>query len=71
MAPWCAVQVASLLWLGPDDVCGGHAVAIPCVLALPYACRFFQCCRQYSDTREKNCLLNGEHPGADQPPQEA
>ncbi|GAQ92844.1 Predicted small molecule transporter [Klebsormidium nitens] len=51
-------QVASLLWLGPDDVCGGHAMAIPCVLALPYACRFFQCCRQYSDTREKNCLLN-------------
>lgn len=35
-------------------------MAIPCVLALPYACRFFQCCRQYSDTKEKNCLLNGE-----------
>ncbi|KAG2712263.1 hypothetical protein I3760_04G116600 [Carya illinoinensis] len=32
--------------------------AIPLVLVLPYLFRFFQCLRQYKDTREKTTLLN-------------
>eukprot|EP00252_Welwitschia_mirabilis_P017124 TRINITY_DN3800_c0_g1_i1.p1 TRINITY_DN3800_c0_g1~~TRINITY_DN3800_c0_g1_i1.p1 ORF type:complete len:463 (-),score=53.29 TRINITY_DN3800_c0_g1_i1:221-1609(-) len=44
--------------LEEDGVCGSHSVLIPCVLAYPYVCRFFQCLRQYKDTKEKACLLN-------------
>ncbi|CAM6100406.1 unnamed protein product [Calypogeia fissa] len=46
----------------PDDdvdfMCGNHSYLIPCILAFPYVCRFFQCLRQYSDTRDKSCLFN-------------
>ncbi|KAL3681225.1 hypothetical protein R1sor_024181 [Riccia sorocarpa] len=46
----------------PEDdanfMCGNHSYWIPCILAFPYLCRFFQCLRQYSDTRDKSCLLN-------------
>lgn len=41
-----------------DGVCGSRSFVIPCVLAFPYVCRFFQCLRQYKDTGEKSCLLN-------------
>ncbi|GJP49633.1 hypothetical protein CLOM_g8819 [Closterium sp. NIES-68] len=51
-------QVASIAWMDAGDVCGSHSIMIPVVLAFPYACRFFQCLRQYSDTRDKSCLLN-------------
>ncbi|CAI7750031.1 unnamed protein product [Closterium sp. NIES-53] len=51
-------QVASIAWMDAGDVCGSHSLMIPIVLAFPYACRFFQCLRQYSDTRDKSCLLN-------------
>ncbi|KAI3736262.1 hypothetical protein L6452_15800 [Arctium lappa] len=51
-------QVATIAWFEADSVCGSHAVAIPVVLVLPYIFRFFQCLRQYKDTREKTSLLN-------------
>ncbi|MCO5602827.1 hypothetical protein L7F22_056966 [Adiantum nelumboides] len=51
-------QVATLSWFEPDSTCGSHSVWIPCILALPYLCRFLQCLRQYSDTRDKSCVFN-------------
>lgn len=51
-------QVATLSWFEPDSTCGSHSVWIPCVLALPYLCRFFQCLRQYNDTKDKTCIFN-------------
>lgn len=54
------VQVATIAWFEADSVCGSHSVAIPIVLVLPYIFRFFQCLRQYKDTREKTSLLNGK-----------
>ncbi|XP_031490961.1 uncharacterized protein LOC116258037 isoform X3 [Nymphaea colorata] len=51
-------QVATIAWFEADSVCGSHSVAIPLVLVLPYICRFFQCIRQYKDTKEKTCLFN-------------
>ncbi|KAJ9550291.1 hypothetical protein OSB04_014336 [Centaurea solstitialis] len=51
-------QVATIAWFEADSVCGSHAVAIPIVLVLPYIFRFFQCLRQYKDTKEKTSLLN-------------
>lgn len=51
-------QVATIAWFEADDICGSHSIWIPCVLAYPYVCRFFQCLRQYSDTKEKSCLFN-------------
>ncbi|KAL6511735.1 hypothetical protein OROGR_021332 [Orobanche gracilis] len=50
--------VATIAWFEADSVCGSHSVAIPIVLVLPYIFRFFQCVRQYKDTREKTALLN-------------
>ncbi|KAF6160438.1 hypothetical protein GIB67_019207, partial [Kingdonia uniflora] len=51
-------QVATIAWFEADSVCGSHSIAIPLVLVLPYIFRFFQCLRQYKDTREKTALLN-------------
>nr|XP_029121721.1 SPX and EXS domain-containing protein 1 isoform X5 [Elaeis guineensis] len=51
-------QVATIAWFEADSVCGSHSVAIPLVLVFPYVCRFFQCLRQYRDTKEKTSLLN-------------
>ncbi|KAK6131177.1 hypothetical protein DH2020_035081 [Rehmannia glutinosa] len=51
-------QVATIAWFEADSVCGSHSIAIPIVLVLPYIFRFFQCLRQYKDTREKTALLN-------------
>ncbi|XP_075484088.1 uncharacterized protein LOC142524164 isoform X1 [Primulina tabacum] len=51
-------QVATIAWFEADSICGSHSVAIPIVLVLPYIFRFFQCLRQYKDTREKSSLLN-------------
>eukprot|EP00250_Pteridium_aquilinum_P010316 c19293_g1_i1 orf=582-1868(-) len=51
-------QVATLSWFEPDSTCGSHSIWIPCVLALPYLCRFLQCLRQYSDTKDKACIFN-------------
>ncbi|KZV20200.1 SPX and EXS domain-containing protein 1-like [Dorcoceras hygrometricum] len=51
-------QVATIAWFEADSVCGSHSVAIPIVLVLPYIFRFFQCLRQYKDTKEKSSLLN-------------
>ncbi|XLT54823.1 hypothetical protein HN873_047427 [Arachis hypogaea] len=54
------IQVATIAWLEADSVCGSHSVAIPLVLVLPYLFCLNQCLRQYKDTREKTCLLNGK-----------
>uniref|UniRef100_A0A0C9QWA0 TSA: Wollemia nobilis Ref_Wollemi_Transcript_4388_1780 transcribed RNA sequence n=1 Tax=Wollemia nobilis TaxID=56998 RepID=A0A0C9QWA0_9CONI len=51
-------QVATIAWFEADSVCGSHSPAIPWILAFPYVCRFFQCLRQYKDTKDKFCLLN-------------
>ncbi|KAI5078665.1 hypothetical protein GOP47_0006336 [Adiantum capillus-veneris] len=51
-------QVATLSWFEPDSTCGSHSIWIPCVLALPYLCRFLQCLRQYSDTKDRTCIFN-------------
>ncbi|XP_057850582.1 uncharacterized protein LOC131061087 isoform X1 [Cryptomeria japonica] len=51
-------QVATIAWFDVEDVCGSHSFAIPCVLSFPYFCRFFQCLRQYKDTKDRFCLLN-------------
>lgn len=51
-------QVATVAWMDANDICGSHSIMIPCVLAYPYVCRFFQCLRQYSDTRDRSCLFN-------------
>ncbi|KAL6623493.1 hypothetical protein ACP70R_033372 [Stipagrostis hirtigluma subsp. patula] len=51
-------QVATIAWFEADSICGSHSIAIPLVLVFPYLCRFFQCLRQYKDTKEKTCLLN-------------
>ncbi|KAH7424992.1 hypothetical protein KP509_11G035900 [Ceratopteris richardii] len=51
-------QVATLSWFEPHSTCGSHSIWIPCALALPYVFRFFQCLRQYSDTRDNTCILN-------------
>jgi hypothetical protein len=51
-------QVATIAWFEADAICGGHSVTIPLVLVFPYLCRFFQCLRQYKDTKEKTCLFN-------------
>ncbi|KAJ3688979.1 hypothetical protein LUZ61_018143 [Rhynchospora tenuis] len=51
-------QVATIAWFEADAICGSHSVAIPLVLVFPYLCRFFQCLRQYKDTKEKTCLFN-------------
>ncbi|XP_006854429.2 SPX and EXS domain-containing protein 1 [Amborella trichopoda] len=51
-------QVATIAWFEADSICGSHSAAIPLVLVLPYVWRFFQCLRQYKDTRERTCLLN-------------
>lgn len=53
-------QVATIAWFEADSVCGSHSVAIPIVLVFPYLCRFFQCLRQYKDTKERTCLFNGK-----------
>ncbi|KAJ3670636.1 hypothetical protein LUZ60_008062 [Juncus effusus] len=53
-------KVATIAWFEADSICGSHSVAIPVVLVFPYLCRFFQCLRQYKDTKEKTCLLNGK-----------
>ncbi|KAH7576786.1 hypothetical protein JRO89_XS01G0149500 [Xanthoceras sorbifolium] len=53
-----ANKVATIAWFEADSVCGSHSIAIPLVLVLPYLFRFFQCLRQYKDTREKTTLLN-------------
>jgi len=53
------MQVATIAWLEADSVCGSHSVAIPMCLVLPYLWRLLQCLRQYRDTKEKNCLFNG------------
>lgn len=55
-----ALQVATIAWFEADSVCGSHSIAIPFVLVLPYLFRFFQCLRQYKDTKEKTTLLNGK-----------
>lgn len=51
-------QVATIAWFEADSICGSHSIAIPLVLVLPYMFRFFQCLRQYKDTREKTTLFN-------------
>ncbi|XP_078162794.1 EXS (ERD1/XPR1/SYG1) family protein isoform X2 [Carex rostrata] len=51
-------QVATIAWFEADSICGSHSVAIPMALVFPYLCRFFQCLRQYKDTKEKTCLFN-------------
>ncbi|PKA65857.1 Phosphate transporter PHO1-2 [Apostasia shenzhenica] len=51
-------QVATIAWFEADSICGSHSVVIPLVLVFPYLCRFFQCLRQYKDTKEKTSLLN-------------
>ncbi|KAF3335575.1 SPX and EXS domain-containing protein 1-like isoform X1 [Carex littledalei] len=51
-------QVATIAWFQADAICGSHSVTIPLVLVFPYLCRFFQCLRQYKDTKEKTCLFN-------------
>ncbi|KAG0482214.1 hypothetical protein HPP92_010298 [Vanilla planifolia] len=51
-------QVATIAWFEADSICGSHSVMIPLVLVFPYVCRFFQCLRQYKDTKEKSSLLN-------------
>ncbi|KAL5206807.1 hypothetical protein ABZP36_035016 [Zizania latifolia] len=51
-------QVATIAWFEADSICGSHSVAIPLVLVFPYLWRFFQCLRQYRDTKEKTCLFN-------------
>ncbi|RWV94789.1 hypothetical protein GW17_00042639 [Ensete ventricosum] len=51
-------QVATIAWFEADSVCGSHSVVIPVVLVFPYVCRFFQCLRQYKDTKERTCLFN-------------
>ncbi|ONM01774.1 EXS (ERD1/XPR1/SYG1) family protein [Zea mays] len=51
-------QVATIAWFEADSICGSHSVAIPLVLVFPYLWRFFQCLRQYKDTKEKTCLFN-------------
>ncbi|KAJ4831691.1 hypothetical protein Tsubulata_033167 [Turnera subulata] len=53
-------QVATIAWFEADSVCGSHSLAIPIALGLPYLFRFFQCLRQYKDTREKTALFNGK-----------
>ena len=52
-------QVATAAFLSSTDICGSHSLMIPIVLAYPYVCRFFQCLRQYSDTKDKSALFNG------------
>ncbi|KAL4307266.1 hypothetical protein AHAS_Ahas16G0261100 [Arachis hypogaea] len=42
------------------SILNDHFVAIPLVLVLPYLFRLNQCLRQYKDTGEKTCLLNGK-----------
>jgi EXS family len=54
-------QVATIAWFEADSICGSHSVVIPMVLVFPYLCRFFQCLRQYKDTKEKSCLFNGNN----------
>nr|CAB3479732.1 unnamed protein product [Digitaria exilis] len=54
-------QVGTIAWFEADSICGSHSIAIPLVLVFPYLCRFFQCLRQYKDTKEKTCLLNGSN----------
>ncbi|GBG68344.1 hypothetical protein CBR_g2888 [Chara braunii] len=49
--------------VNPDEdavqLCSDQTRLIPFfILALPYACRFFQCIRQYTDTGDKSCLFN-------------
>ncbi|XP_020587548.1 SPX and EXS domain-containing protein 5-like isoform X2 [Phalaenopsis equestris] len=51
-------QVATIAWFEADSICGSHSIAIPLVLVFPYLCRFFQCLRQYMDTKERSSLLN-------------
>lgn len=51
-------QVATLSWFEADSTCGSHSIWIPRVLSLPYLCRFFQCLRQYIDTKDRTCIFN-------------
>ncbi|KAI0510724.1 hypothetical protein KFK09_011333 [Dendrobium nobile] len=51
-------QVATIAWFEADSICGSHSIAIPLVLVFPYLCRFFQCLRQFRDTKERSSLLN-------------
>eukprot|EP00249_Psilotum_nudum_P008612 c21402_g1_i1 orf=216-1580(+) len=51
-------MIANISWFDADSTCGSHSVWIPSVLAYPYICRFFQCLRQYSDTKDRACLFN-------------
>jgi hypothetical protein len=53
-------QVATVAWLDANDTCGSHSIYIPIVLSFPYLSRFLQCLRQYHDTKDKTCLLNGK-----------
>ncbi|KAK9811761.1 hypothetical protein WJX72_009628 [[Myrmecia] bisecta] len=41
-----------------DQLCGSSSMIIPLGLSLPYAWRFFQCIRVYTDTGNKAQLLN-------------
>ncbi|KAH0462193.1 hypothetical protein IEQ34_009768 [Dendrobium chrysotoxum] len=51
-------KVATIAWFEADSICGSHSIAIPLVLVFPYLCRFFQCLRQFRDTKERSSLLN-------------
>ncbi|XLR54159.1 hypothetical protein S83_004831, partial [Arachis hypogaea] len=55
------INVATIAWLEADSLCGSHSIAIPLVLVLPYLFCLNQCLRQYKDTGEKTCLLNGSY----------
>ncbi|KAL2620767.1 hypothetical protein R1flu_000972 [Riccia fluitans] len=57
----CRMYFHQVTGVPEDDanfMCGNHSYWIPCILAFPYLCRFFQCIRQYTDTRDRSCLLN-------------
>ncbi|KAL3699195.1 hypothetical protein R1sor_017217 [Riccia sorocarpa] len=51
-------QVAKPQLAVRPGMCGSESVLIPFILAFPYACRFFQCLRQYSDTKDRSCIFN-------------
>ncbi|BBN14133.1 xenotropic and polytropic retrovirus receptor 1 [Marchantia polymorpha subsp. ruderalis] len=58
---FCRIYYHQVTGVPEDDanlMCGNHSYWIPCILAFPYLCRFFQCLRQFSDTGDKSCLLN-------------
>jgi len=59
VGPWLeGVALPNLEEKDVNESCNIHSPIVGCILAWPFILRFVQCLRQYSDTRDINCVAN-------------